>query len=255
MYEENQIVPNSDSIREELLWRMTHDISFIDTITVTTDRKDKIHTRFDKWLFSVKEVVGAPKTEPRAFTIQYKKQLWESNPTCAICRQKIHVIDDAEIDHIEQYWRGGKTILANARLTHRYCNRSRLLVNKGDSNAIKTVDVVQIPKKMSQTKYLRVIIKGERTPRQAFRISILEVLIELRGKGKVNEILEKVEIKMKKVLKPVDYEKLPSGVMIRWQNTAQWERYIMVQDGLLRSDSPKGTWEITDEGKRLLKNY
>lgn len=255
MYEENQIVPNSDPIREELLWLMTQDVTFIDTITVTTDRKDKIHTRFDKWLSSLKEIVGIPKTEPRTFTLQYKKQIWESNPTCAICGQKIHVIDDAEIDHIKQYWRGGKTILANARLTHRYCNRSRLLVNKGDSNAIKTVDVVQIPKKMSQTKYLRVIIKGERTPRQAFRISILEALIELRGKGKVNEILEKVEIKMKEVLKPVDYEKLPSGVMIRWQNTAQWERYIMVQDGLLRSDSPKGIWEITEEGKRLLKNY
>jgi restriction system protein len=50
---------------------------------------------------------------------------------------------------------------------------------------------------------------------------------------------------MKHILKSVDYEKLPSGVKIRWQNTAQWERYKMVQDGLLRSDSPKGIWEIT----------
>jgi hypothetical protein len=97
--------------------------------------------------------------------------------------------------------------------------------------------------------------KGERTPRQAFRIPILESLMELGGKGEVDDILKKVEIKMKQVLKAVDYEKLSSGVMIRWQNTAQWERYVMVQDGLLRSDSPRGIWEITEEGKRYLQNY
>lgn len=97
--------------------------------------------------------------------------------------------------------------------------------------------------------------KGDRTPRQVFRIPILEVLMELGGKGEVDEILKKLEIRMKEFLKPVDYEKLPSGVMIRWRNTAQWERYVMVQDGLLRSDSPRGIWEITEEGKRSLKNY
>jgi 5-methylcytosine-specific restriction endonuclease McrA len=32
---------------------------------------------------------------------------------------------DADIDHIKHYWRGGKTIPENARLTHRYCNRKR----------------------------------------------------------------------------------------------------------------------------------
>ncbi|HOO52398.1 MAG TPA: hypothetical protein PLK94_14045 [Alphaproteobacteria bacterium] len=29
------------------------------------------------------------------------------------------------MDHIEQYWTGGKTIPENARLTHRYCNMAR----------------------------------------------------------------------------------------------------------------------------------
>lgn len=96
--------------------------------------------------------------------------------------------------------------------------------------------------------------KGKRTARQAFRIPILEAIIELGGKGNVDDILKKVAIKMKGTLKPVDYEKLDSGIMIRWQNTAQWERYVMVQDGLLRSDSPRGIWEITEEGKRFLKN-
>lgn len=126
-YEENQVVPNSDSIREELINLMTHDNNFLDTISTYTDNKDKIQIRFDKWLSALTEIVGIPIKEPRTFSLEFKKQLWESNPTCAICRQKIHIIDDAEVDHIEQYWRGGKTIPANAQLTHRFCKRSRPL--------------------------------------------------------------------------------------------------------------------------------
>jgi hypothetical protein len=36
-------------------------------------------------------------------------------------------VDDAAVDHVEQYWRGGKTIPKSARLTHRHRNvlRSR----------------------------------------------------------------------------------------------------------------------------------
>lgn len=112
----------------------------------------------------------------------------------------------------------------------------------------------QKPSMIEISKYPR-RTKGERTLRQAFRIPILEALMELGGKGETDEILKKVEIKMRDILKPVDYEKLSSGIMIRWQNTAQWERYVMVQDGLLRSDSPRGIWEITEEGKSFLENY
>ena len=126
MYDENQIVPNSDAIKEELLWIMTHEEDFVNAISGSgTDSKEKTVTRFDKWRSTLKEIVGIPMNEPRTFSHQYKKQLWESNPTCGICGQTIHIIDDAEIDHVEHYWRGGKTIPSNARLTHRYCNRAR----------------------------------------------------------------------------------------------------------------------------------
>jgi len=258
MYDENQIIPNSDAIREELLWMMTHEEDFINAISGSgTDSKEKTLTRFDKWLSALKEIVGIPVTEPRTFSYQYKKQLWETNSTCAKCGQRIQIIDDAEVDHVEQYWRGGKTIPSNARLTHRYCNRSRprddIQLDTGEKVDI-TVSAIHISQRRSKAKYPRVLSKGEKTPRQAFRIPILEALIELSGKGKTNEILEKVERKMKHILKSVDYEKVPSGVMIRWQNTAQWERYIMVQDGLLRSDSPKGIWEITEKGRKFLED-
>ena len=124
-YKKNQIVGLTDSIREELIWLMTHDKEFIDSILISTSSRDKVYTRFEKWIHSLKEVLGAPRKEGRIFSISLKEQLFDTNQTCAICNQRIHTVDDAEVDHIEFYWRGGKTIPSNARLVHRYCNRAR----------------------------------------------------------------------------------------------------------------------------------
>ncbi|TKJ29119.1 hypothetical protein CEE39_09420 [bacterium (candidate division B38) B3_B38] len=57
--------------------------------------------------------------------MQIKRNLYSTNNICRICETEIKFFDDAEVDHIEFYWRGGKTIPANARLVHRYCNRQR----------------------------------------------------------------------------------------------------------------------------------
>ncbi|OQX86744.1 MAG: hypothetical protein B6D55_05335 [Candidatus Omnitrophica bacterium 4484_70.2] len=124
-YEKNQIIPFADSIREELLWLMSHDQRFIESIRVSTDKYENVQYRFDKWRESLKNIVGYPHKEPRTFSWSLKKQLYENDPICAICNQKIQILDDAEIDHIEFYWRGGKTIPSNARLVHRFCNRHR----------------------------------------------------------------------------------------------------------------------------------
>lgn len=124
-YPAAQIVPAADAVREELIWLMTHDDDFIRAITVTTDNKPHTEIRFNKWLASLESVVGAPSRESRSFSLQLKEELWQQDPTCQICGQRIHLLDDAELDHIEHYWRGGKTIPENARLTHRYCNRAR----------------------------------------------------------------------------------------------------------------------------------
>jgi hypothetical protein len=124
-YEKHQIVPKSDAIREELIWLMTHDQGFIDSIMFGTSDKSKVLTRFEKWLKNLREIVGYPQKEPRAFSLELKAELHRSNPTCRICGQRIQVLDDSEVDHIDFYWRGGKTTPSNARLVHRYCNRQR----------------------------------------------------------------------------------------------------------------------------------
>jgi hypothetical protein len=91
-----------------------------------------------------------------------------------------------------------------------------------------------------------------RTPEGAFRKPILEALVELGGSAPANRVLELVEKKMEGILNEYDYRPLRSGET-RWRNTAQWCRYVMVQEGLLRSDSPRGIWEISEQGRAELE--
>jgi len=102
------------------------DDEFVGTIsgagTGTTGKfKDKIRI----WSNALEEIIGRYENEPRSFPLNFKTQLWEKEPVCIICNQQIESVDDAEVDHIELYSLGGKTEPDNARLTHRYCNRSR----------------------------------------------------------------------------------------------------------------------------------
>lgn len=123
--DKNLTMRNLDSIREALIDLMTSDQQFIDSIELSTSSTQAIHMRFTKWQNILDSIYGSSKTEPRCFSSKIKEALFKSNTTCEICNQRILNIDDATVDHIEQYWTGGKTIPENARLTHRYCNNAR----------------------------------------------------------------------------------------------------------------------------------
>jgi restriction system protein len=95
--------------------------------------------------------------------------------------------------------------------------------------------------------------RGVRTPEETFRRPILQVLADLGGSGKVRDVLTQVEKMVRAELSEADYQHLPSTPNTpRWYNTAQWARNSMVQEGLLRDDSPRGTWEISEAGRRFL---
>ncbi len=95
--------------------------------------------------------------------------------------------------------------------------------------------------------------RGIRTPESAFTEPILAALVELGGSAPVGHVLDLVEPKLKSQLKDVDYQPLPSDPnALRWRNTAQWARHDLVTQGLLKSDSPRGIWEISEKGRRWL---
>ncbi len=96
---------------------------------------------------------------------------------------------------------------------------------------------------------------GLKTTPEEFRYPILEALVRLDGAGRVRDVVRIVEEIMADQLNIYDYQPLPSDPdSVRWKNTVHWERYNMVQDGLLADDSPRGVWEITDAGRQALKH-
>jgi hypothetical protein len=123
--DKNKVYQNLDAIKEGLLFLMTEDQEFVDSIELSTSSLQAVTKRFDKWRSVLQSIMGVHQKEPRCFSRQIKEDLMKADPTCAICDQHIASIDDSAIDHVKQYWMGGKTIPENARLTHRFCNWAR----------------------------------------------------------------------------------------------------------------------------------
>jgi Mrr N-terminal domain len=95
---------------------------------------------------------------------------------------------------------------------------------------------------------------GEFTPVFAYWRPILEVLVEMGGSGQRLKVIGAVGEKMKGILKPADYGKLPKSGWKRWSNRVVWQASNMRQpeQGLIKNDSPRGIWEITDAGRKWL---
>ena len=109
-------------------------------------------------------------------------------------------------------------------------------------------------KRKGDEKPLKRLERGLRTREDAFRIPILQALVQMNGSAEMSKVLDKVGELMQDQLNEYDRSPLPSTPdSPRWRNTAQWARNAMVKEGLLASDSPRGTWEITKQGRQWLK--
>jgi len=91
----------------------------------------------------------------------------------------------------------------------------------------------------------------EQTLYTEFDKPLLESLVALGGKGSAEDVLQNMKVKMGPALKPRDFEVVSSGEE-RWRNTARWRRNALVKLGFLRTDSPRGIWEISDAGRAWL---
>ena len=114
---------------------------------------------------------------------------------------------------------------------------------------------VAVPKRRRKRtrKARKHLQRGLRTQEDAYRVPILQTLVELGSSGAVNEVLDRVGVLMQSQLNEYDRSGLPSTPRTpRWRNAAQWARNGLVKEGFLASDSPRGRWEITEEGERWL---
>ena len=89
--------------------------------------------------------------------------------------------------------------------------------------------------------------KLPRTDPSVLRDHIVQALRTLGGKARAAEVVDEMGRQLDGKLLPGDLEWRDSTREYAWQNNAKWERYRMVQDGTLRSDSPRGIWELRED--------
>ncbi|MFN9110494.1 MAG: HNH endonuclease family protein [Bacteroidota bacterium] len=124
-YSKNEILSNSDLIREGLLKLMIEDSLFQDLIGYKTSDTDNVKKRFAIYMSMLDGIIGDKTIKQRIFPFSLKEELFKEDPYCKISNQRILAIEDAEVDHIIPFSKGGKTEKENAQLVLRYFNRAK----------------------------------------------------------------------------------------------------------------------------------
>jgi hypothetical protein len=147
-----------------------------------------------------------------------------------------------------------RTTLERAGLFIAFRDRTAALRRDWASLAGPQVEEEEGSEEQGQRRDLGRLRRGLRTPEDAYYRPILQVLVELGGRAPMARILDRVGQVMQGVLREVDFQPLASDPELpRWRNSAQWARNSMVQEGLLKNDSPRGIWEISDTGRESLR--
>jgi hypothetical protein len=124
-YSKNEVLAKADYIREALLDLMINNEEFQFLIAYKTSDTDNVKRRFRIWMDTLEDIIGSNSYQQRVFPFSIKEKLFNEHPYCAISHQKILAIEDAEVDHVIPYSKGGPTTLENAQLTLRYFNRAK----------------------------------------------------------------------------------------------------------------------------------
>jgi hypothetical protein len=91
---------------------------------------------------------------------------------------------------------------------------------------------------------------GPKLPQKDFRVPLLLTLLKVGGSAAAKDVRSMMEPMMAAYLNDGDYESVSTGDP-RWWNAVCWERNDLVKEGLMRDDSTRGVWEISENGKNL----
>ena len=96
-----------------------------------------------------------------------------------------------------------------------------------------------VPKQVGNKKKLR----SSRTPQSAFSKAIVHVLDELGGRGPAKDVIQLVKRRMQSQLRPGDYARRDNGQIV-WVHMVHNARQALKSEGILKSNSPRGWWEL-----------
>ena len=92
---------------------------------------------------------------------------------------------------------------------------------------------------------------GTILPDDEYELPMLAILDEKGGRAPTREVLDALGERLRDRLMPADHDPLGSGD-IRWRNRAQFVRLHLIAKGDMKKDSPRGLWEISDQGRDRL---
>ena len=112
----------AEQIRELFLLLLLTDVEIQTAISKQTTGRKPTNARWGTFRLRVQQVLDGTIPEPRFFSYQFRKQLYDASKKCGICNCEIHSFEDSTVDHIHPYAKGGKTVPDNGQLAHRSCN-------------------------------------------------------------------------------------------------------------------------------------
>ena len=126
LFPKRVLIQHANIIREKIYTLKESDEEYRENVYVGTNSGRRVRSRIIKVIGIINECIDQRElNEPRCFDESIRRELFDRNPICAICGNRIISLDDCEVDHIIPFSKGGPTTIENAQLTHRTCNRSK----------------------------------------------------------------------------------------------------------------------------------
>jgi hypothetical protein len=94
---------------------------------------------------------------------------------------------------------------------------------------------------------------GTLLPEREYELPILQYLDESGGRAPSREVVQAVGAALADRLTELDRQELTAGD-VRWENRVAFVRLRLVERGELLRGSPRGTWEISDQGRERLRS-
>jgi len=122
-FDNHSLMVHANELREQFEATKRNNLQYQDYTYAATGSRSRVIGRIMLIYNLISNIVKNENTK-RVFDSNTKEYLWANgNHVCAFCKQEILDINDAEVDHIIAYSKGGETIIENAQLLHRHCNR------------------------------------------------------------------------------------------------------------------------------------
>lgn len=83
-----------------------------------------------------------------------------------------------------------------------------------------------------------------------YQFFILKILVESGGKAETYRVIDKIKRDYGKILTEEDLKVYEKSKEERCSNYIRFARQHLIEAGCLKRSSPRGLWEITDEGRK-----